>query len=88
MRDRYLRDRSLEGLQTDVKELNHKQFPRCVSIAGYYHSLNENSFFINSVSSTPSSLYTFDLGKQAREGYLGQFLLCMCRWPLRAPTPF
>ena len=20
-------------------------------------------------------------------GYLGQFLLGMCRWPLRAPTP-
>ena len=23
----------------------------------------------------------------ARGGYLGQFLLDMCRWPLRAPTP-
>ena len=21
------------------------------------------------------------------EGYLGKFLLGMCRWPLRAPTP-
>ena len=20
-------------------------------------------------------------------GYLGKFLLCMCRWPLRSPTP-
>ena len=27
------------------------------------------------------------LRQQPRGGYLGQFLLGMCRWPLRAPTP-
>ena len=26
-------------------------------------------------------------GENARGGYLGQFSLSMCRWPLRTPTP-
>ena len=25
--------------------------------------------------------------REARGGYLAQFLLGVCRWPLRAPTP-
>ena len=42
----------------------------------------------NILNALSSALITPSLEQNTKTGYLGLFLLGMCRWPLRAATPF
>ena len=72
-----IRDSKMESVATKVS--SHLK-----SLLMLQRSLQKQSVFFH------SNLFILKVTKQCRRspgGYLGEFLLGMCRWPLRVPTP-